>query len=415
MAVTFAVFKFTNRSPRPPEVSLSAIDRNLASLIETSRTAVVSAPKSAAAWGRLGQCLHAAEFFVEATVCYSNATHLDPRDARWHYLLGVLELQDHPESALQHLARATDLTAGQSDAPRYALARALVERSRYDEAKAHLDLLLASNPEHAAARVELARLFIARNQFKEAMEQLQAPMNHPLTRRRSLLLAAQVAQRNKQADLAAQLSRTAQSVPLAPDWPDTFLKEVQSLRVDRAKLADGANMLIQQQRLAEAEAALAKLLNTFPNDPEGLLLLGRLRYLEKNCAGAETALRRYLELQPGALNGLIQLGIALMCQEKWTNAAQVFEQALAAKPDFTSAHHNLGICRSHMGDSTGAIKAFQDALRSTPGDVNVLFALAEELANTGDVKEAISCVRRIEALAPKDQRLLVARKHLKME
>ena len=112
------------------------------------------------------------------------------------------------------------------------------------------------------------------------------------------------------------------------------------------------------------------------------------------------------------MNGFVQLGISLMCQKQWTNAALTFERAIALKPDFGPAHHNLGISRSKAGDGQGAIRAFRDALRVTPGDVNVLFALAEELANAGQLPEAVDCVKRAEALAPQDSRLPAARQQL---
>ena len=140
-----------------------------------------------------------------------------------------------------------------------------------------------------------------------------------------MLLAAQIAQRNGQPDTAAQLSRRAASLPRPFDWPDPVLREVQSLRIDRARLADQANVLLQQQRLKEAELAVTRLLNAFPDDSEGLLLLGRLRYQERRCPEAEAAFRRQLSIHPNSLNGLIQLGLALLCQQKWTNAIATLE------------------------------------------------------------------------------------------
>jgi tetratricopeptide (TPR) repeat protein len=400
---TLGVIVYRHSSPAPPVISLSTIDRNLASLIETSRAAVVTSPRSAIAWGKLGQSLHAAEFQSEAIFCYSNAARLDPRDARWPYLLGTLELQDRPDLALRNLSRATEL-AGTNESPRFALAHALVERGQFDEARPHLELLIAAHPGHAAAHLELARIYGARNQFKEAARQLESPLTNNYTRRHALLLAAQLAQRNDQPETAATLSRSATAAPRGFDWPDPFIREVKSLRPDRVPLADNANALLQQKRLPEAEAALNQLLTTFPNDAEGLLLLGRLRYLQKRCADAETAYRQHLQQQPDSLNGLIQLGMALMCQERWTNAVAVLEQAVTLKPDFGTAHHNLGVARSHAGDSAGSIKAFRDALRCSPGDVNTLFALAEELANTGQTKK----------LAPNEPRLAKAREQLGM-
>ena len=67
--------------------------------------------------------------------------------------------------------------------------------------------------------------------------------------------------------------------------------------------------------LSEAEAALARLLASASDDPEGLLLLGRLRYLQRNCPEAEAVLRRHLSARPDSLNGLMQLAFAQLCQQ----------------------------------------------------------------------------------------------------
>jgi tetratricopeptide (TPR) repeat protein len=248
--------------------------------------------------------------------------------------------------------------------------------------------------------------------LKEATAELQFALTNQFTSKQAFLLGAQIAQRNKQPDVSTQFSRRATGMPRGFDWPDPYLKEVQSLRGDRVRLADQLNVLLQQQRLAEAEPVALRMIAAHPNDPEALLLYGRLRFLQKNCAEAEAAYRRHLEVQPGSLNGYIQLGLSLMCQQNWTNAIAAFEQAVAVKPDFGAAHQNLGVARSRAGDAEGAIKAFRDAVRCTPGDVNALFSLAEELANAGREGEAIEAVRRAEALAPKDPRVQRAREQL---
>jgi tetratricopeptide (TPR) repeat protein len=275
-----------------------------------------------------------------------------------------------------------------------------------------LKLLLAANPYHAAASLELARVQLARGALRDATRTLQPALTNDYTMRASYMLGAQIAQRNNQADVAAQLSRRAAALPRTFDWPDPVLREVQSLRKDRAYLADQVNGYLQQLKLPETEAALNKLLSTFPDDPEGLLLLGRLRYVQKRCPEAESAYRKHLVQQPESLNGLIQLGLALMCQERWSNAVSILEQAVALKPDFAQAHNNLGTARSKAGDATGAIRAFRDALRCSPGDINAHMSLAEELANENQIEEAKQHVQSAAALNPNDARVLRAREQL---
>lgn len=401
-----------NRAPEPPVVNLSALDASLAEHITTARSNVLSARKSSAAWGKLGQALQTAEFPVEARFCYSNAAALDPQAFRWPYLLGLLQLQEAPDAALQNLKRATELAGRETGGPRFQLGRALVERGRFDEAQRHLALVLTANSNHAAARVELARIYAERRAFKEAMQELQPALTNQYTMRSATLLAAQIAQRNGQPEVAAQLSRRAVALPRGFDWPDAVLRDVQNQRFDRARVADQVNGLLQQQRLNDAETALNQLLQMAPEDPEGLLLLGRLRYLQKSCLEAEAAFRRHLAVQTNSLNGLIQLSLALLCQEQWTNAAAVLEQAIVLKPDFAQAHSNLGTARSRIGDSAGAIRAFRDALRCSPGDVNTYFALAEELANAGQVEAAKEQIERAAAINPNDARLPAARAQL---
>lgn len=402
-------------SATPPAVTVSSLDPAIASMIETSRVAVLAAPKSAVAWGKLGQALHAAEFTAAAIQCYSNAAALDQSEVRWPYLLGTLELQESPDSALAHLERATALANGKSLAPRHAFVRALVERGEYDKARSHIAVLLAANPFHAAARLELARVHMMEARLKEATAELQWALTNQFTVKPALLLAAQIAQRNNQTDTAAQISRRAMSMPRGFDWPDPYLKEVQAMRGDRVRLADQLNVLLQQQRISEAVPVAARLITAFPNDPEALLLYGRLCYLQKKCVEAETAYREHLKKDTNSLNGHVQLGLALMCQQQWTNASAAFQRAVELKPDFGAAHHNLGIARSRAGDAHGAIRSFRDALRYTPGDANVLFALAEELANTGQLSDAIDCVKRAEAIAPNDPRVPKAREQLGMK
>lgn len=415
LCAAYSVWHFRLRHPAPPRVSLDSIDPALRQLIETCRVAVARSPRSGPAWGRLGQALQAAEFTPEAKFCYSNAIPRDPREFRWPYLLGFLEQQGNPALAVIHLQQATELAGPRTDSPRYQFARTLVELGRLDEAAPQLAQLLAANPAHAAASLEMARIHLARTNLRAATLSLQPALTNEFTMKQASLLGAQIAQRNQQPEIAAQLSRRAAALPRAFDWPDLALREVQSLRTDRVHFADQVNGYLLQARLPEAEAALNKLLSLHPDDPEGLLLLGRLRYLQNRCREAEYAYRKHLLAQPDSLNGLVQLGLALLCQQQWTNAAAALEKAVALKPDFAQAHNNLGLARSRAGDPAGAIRAFRDALRSNPGDLTAHMGLAEELANLGQLDAARDHLRSAAAINPADPRVLRAQQQLQIK
>src|SRR6185436_4833047 len=93
----------------PPNANLDALDPLMAQLVRRSREAVVASPKSAEAWGKLGQVFHSVDFSSEAQSCYRRAAQIDPDSPRWPHLLALLQLQEQPEEAIHNLTRAAEL------------------------------------------------------------------------------------------------------------------------------------------------------------------------------------------------------------------------------------------------------------------------------------------------------------------
>lgn len=396
----------------PPVIDGANLDPAMARLVAEARAAVLADRRAAAGWGRLGQVLHTLEFTAEARVCYERAAALAPDVPRWAHLLGLLRLQDDPDAGLVLLRRAAALAKGQPDASEVRLAQALVERGQWEEAGPVLDALQGRRPDHPVAALERARISLARQQLPQAEASLAVALTNAFTRRAALLLQGQVRQRQGDGAVAARLTAEAGALPRPLDWPDPYLREVQALRVDRSQAADQINGLLVQGRLAEAATRLDRLLAAAPNEAEGLLLLGRLRYLEKRCREAEEALRRHLDVQEQSVNGWMQLSLALLCQERWADGATALRRVLALKPEFAPAHANLGYALARGGDSAGAILAYREVLRLSPGNAEAHFALAEELGLSGRTEEALTHLERAAALSPGDPRLVRLRERL---
>jgi len=389
----------------PPTVDLSTIDPSLSNTISAAVQSVQSAPNSAAAWGKLGQALHAAEFVDKAQTCYAQAIQLDPASGRWLYLLAVLQLQNDPDTALTNLIHSTQLVASTNDAPRLRLARSFIERGQYNDAVPHLEKLLATFPAHPAARLELARVKLASNEPAAAVELLQPALTNNYTAKSALLLLSQAKQRLGDTS-AASLAARANAVPRSFEWPDPFLREVQALLSDRQNLLDRVNALIMQQRLADAEGLLNQLLSRDPDNPEAILLFGRLRIQQRRCAEAEQILNRHLTLRTNSLQGFAQYGLALFCQDKFSEAIAAFRSTIALKPDFAQAHYNLGLALSRSGNSKEALESFRNALRCQPGDAAVQAAIAEELLRLGLVADAIREADQALQLDPRQPKAL---------
>ena len=370
-----------------PVVDTSSLDSFQAGMISNAVAAVRAQAESAEAWGKLGQAFEAAEFYGEAMKCYQRAVELDAGSGKWLYLLALRQLQEQPEVALTNLAEAVKRVPATNDAPRLRLAQALVERGRYGEALPHLNALMAVDANHAAARVELARIKLAAGDaaaVAEVPELLRPAMTNNYTARAAHLLLSQARQRVGDAEGAAALARRAAAMPEAFDWPDVYLREVQSLMGADQALSERANALLGQGRFEEAERVLQQLVQRGPENPEPLLLLGRLRIQQRRCGEAEAFLQRHLALRTNSLQGYVQLGLARYCDSRWEAAAEAFRKATELKPDFAQAHYNLGLALARRGDNEGAKAAYQSALQINPADANAHAALAEEFLRAGD-------------------------------
>jgi tetratricopeptide (TPR) repeat protein len=400
--------------PMPPTVRTNTLDAAMADLVGRTFASVEKDRRSAEAWGRLGQVYHALEFMPEARVCYERAAALAPRSPKWPHLLGISRVQDEPEKAIENWQTAAALASSMTnDSSRVRLAQALVERGRYAEALPVLDQLLAAMPGHAAALLEKGRIQLARQELAAGAASVTGCLTNRFTRRAALVLLGQIRQREGDAAAADRLVQEGMALERPPDWPDPHLAEVQALRWDRQQAADQINALLVRGRLAEAGARLERMLAAFPQDAEGLLLLGRLRYLEKRCPEAEAALRQHLAVQTNSINGLMQLSLALLCQERWSESAITLRNLLRLKPEFAPAHSNLAFALARMGDSAGAIRSYQEALRFNPGDMESHLALAEEFGLIGRAAEGWPHLERAASLAPNDPRLPRLREKLR--
>src|SRR5581483_7715334 len=101
--------------PDPPPVPDRVTDPTVRAAAEEARAGVLRDPRSAAAWGEYGLVCRANGLNAESNVCFAQAARLDPDDARWPYLIGVLDLRFAPDEAPPHLQAAYRLAT----APKY--------------------------------------------------------------------------------------------------------------------------------------------------------------------------------------------------------------------------------------------------------------------------------------------------------
>jgi tetratricopeptide (TPR) repeat protein len=312
--------------PAPPDPDLSEVDPEAARLIAGARRRVEAEPRSASAWGRLGQALRAHDLGAEANDCFLRAERLAPREPRWPYLRGLTLVLTSPAEGIACLERAVSLCGAQPAAPRLRLAEVLLEQGRLEEAEAHFGRALSQSPD-ARARLGLARLALARDDWDGALEHLAACQDDPHARKLAHTLRAEALFRRGQSDTAREEARQAEESPEGEPWPDPFVAEVERLQVGlRVRLAR-ADALARQGREEEAITLLEETARLRPDEADVWLLLGQVHLRRKALEPAGLALAEAVRLRPNSVEGWFGLGCVESLRGRPERAADCFRRA----------------------------------------------------------------------------------------
>jgi tetratricopeptide (TPR) repeat protein len=392
-------------SPRSPKVDKDNLDPAVAALLTTAEAAVRRAPRSAGAWGHLGQALSANDFHDEAQVCFARAEQLDPRDARWPYHQAPRLALTDPAPALVKLRRAADLAG--AVAIRLQLAELLLAQNQADEAAEQFHSILERDPPNPRAHLGLARVALLRGNLPEAQEHLQPAVASRFTQKAAAILESEIKQRRGEPEGVDAALRRADGLTEDAPWPDPFADEVTRLKVGEAAGIRVATELIDRGRAEEAITLLTQMVKQYPKSARAWALLGWAYDQQQQFRAAEPALLTALRLDPNHVAAHHYLGVALFGLGNPRGAADCFRKATALKADYTEAWFNLGQCLKEQGERPGAIEALRTAVRCRPQSAQAYAVLGELLAKEGKREEAIACLRNAARLAPDDETVKV--------
>jgi tetratricopeptide (TPR) repeat protein len=345
----------------PPSPDLTDADPRVAEWILQRRQEVLREPRSSQAWGRYGMGLRAHDFPEEANFCFREAEKLDPKEPHWPYLRGLTLVLTDPEAGIRCLERAAE-RAGDQLVPRLRLAEVLLEQGRLDEAEHCLQAVLQRGAGHPRARLALARLAFAREDWRGGLNHLEGLPSRKVVH---TLRAEALHRLGDEVRTAAELKR-ARALPDDPPWPDPFVEEVERMQVGvRAQLAR-ADSLARRGRVSEAMKLLEGVVKENPRNGRAWLLLGRTLLRSNRFAQAERALVEAVRLDAEAVEAWFQLGAARAFLGNPRGAAKAFAEVVRLKPDHTLGHYNLGLCLKELGDRAGAVREFYRTLRCQP-------------------------------------------------
>ena len=344
--------------------ALRAVERALAEAQSLTREG-----RPAAAWVQLQRALsltpaqpevlyvsgvwaHGAGRLAVAELLLRRARSRVPGAPEVAFALGNLCLDRGDPRTAERLFRETlDRSPGFS-AGRRALAQALAQQHRHDDAEAELAALVVADPYAAETMIELATLRLRRGADAAAGGLLQGAAVTAPDRARVHFLIADLQRRNGQAGAAANVY--ARSLALDGGNPYAW----QGLGLVLAAMRPGS----------AAPKAFRKALALLPADDASWFASA-----EEARAAADWVLsvgrcRRVLACAPGRLDALVHLGNVL----------------------------------DELDDRPAATAVLKEALRRAPDDPKILSNLATVLLQDGNVREAGGLYRQAVALAPQD-------------
>lgn len=352
--------------PREIPGDVTEGDAEVVAAIQKARAAVAEEPKSANAWGRLGQVMQIHNYFDPALAAYAEAIRLDPRNPDWSYLrASILLVRASPTDAIPDLERAAKL-GGLDEIPRVRLAELLVGQGRFEGAGEHLGKILEARPNDPRARLLMAQVAVARQAWAECLRHLDAVGDTPPARKQVCALRMLAYGRLGDAAAAKRERDRLAKLPDDPNWPDPLLDELTRFQVGLlARLTNSLNLLKQGQT-RQAVATLHDAIRDYPDSALAYGALGRCMALLRDYSASEEALRKSLELDPASADIWIVLADVRIERKDPKGALECLLEVVRLKPTDAEAHCKAGLLRAETGDRAGAIASFRQALRYRP-------------------------------------------------
>ena len=320
----------------------------------------------AAAYGRLGTLLMAAEYYKSAEPFLVNACAIQPDELRWsYYLAHVYRARNETAPAAHWFERST--RGDPNYQPAWAwLGDMDLDLGRLDDAERSFRQLQALNPRGAAGPFGLGRTALAQGHHAAAIEYLSSALaldEHSAGIRYSLAMAYRAAGDQARAEEYLRGSGPRGALRLE----DPLMQDIDGL-------------------LHSSQAYRATAVWTFNRGDRTT----SVEYFQKASALAtdEPSLQ-------------YEVGVGLFLAGDAPSAILRFNNALRLSPAFAKAHYGLGIALARQGDTTQALQHLSAAVKASPDYLEAELGLADLLRRLGRFADALPPYERVIDLDPR--------------
>lgn len=374
-----------------PEPDTTDMEPQVERRLEETRTAVLQAPASAAAWGRLGMVAHAHELWDEAIVAYRRAEKLDRSDERWPYFLGdvLTAVGTDLPGAAEAFRRAMALRPEYGPA-HMRLGNVLLSQGQLEEAARELERALELAPDLHPARVALAQIRLSQRELERAAELLERVLEEEPRHGRALSTLGQVYMRLGRRDEARDIAQRARDADLYNLYSDPLMSEVVAEGISSVLVWERAQAFFEDGNYEQAVRGLREVVRLKPSNTEARHQLAVALGHVGDLPGSRRQLERTLALAPERTEALVQLASVELDLENPQAAIGHLERYLALRPDDTEARWLLGRAQRLAGSPAAALATFEEtaamAARVPPWAHN---EWGSALAETGQMRAAL--------------------------
>jgi tetratricopeptide (TPR) repeat protein len=362
---------------------------------------------------------NAHEALAEADPCYRRAMQLDPKDARWPFLLAGQLQPSGPgrEEAVRLYRRAADCAPPNSAHRATALltlAESLVELGRGDEAFPLYEQVYDEDPSNPWAAYRVGTALAERGERERASRILLSLAHSPYARKKSAIAMAELARRAGRTKDADGFDYAASMLPPDRHWANSFADEVSGLRQGRRALMNRivgleaahddraavhtANALAEQYPSVESQMMLLRALVNAGDYPAAVAVSDDIL----RDGEGKRMVTAHLFL------GLARLGLADRAEavkrkdhanRLLAQAAEAFGETVKLQSNNQPGHFYRAKALLRLGRLPEAEEAARAAVRCRPEEWEGYLILADVLAAAGRTADAITAAEQAVKLA----------------
>lgn len=325
-------------------------------------------PKMAVAYQNLGLTLLTSDPSA-AVAPLQKAAELLPDDARAKWLLGTaLEVNGKPSLAIDQYEAARKLDDKDPDIMA-SLGHALLGAGRAGEAESVYREALSLHPTGSAlgqAHLGLAQALVAEKKIEEATTELAAYLqSQPNDAAARMELAADLAEVGKNDEALVELDRAAAGAP-------------ESLRALKLR----AQIAFQRKRYEDAVPALQKAVALAPQDADLVAQLGHAYLEKKDYPQAVNELIVAYKMNPASNDVLGDLVTAEYLNKNYSAALQGLDALSQRKPLPIGSWFIRATCYDKLGQAAAALEAYKKFLELNKDENSDMYYVASARVRT---------------------------------